>query len=167
MTDDINKPSTGSVRDQAADMAHDAGKAVKNEARHQAEDVGDAAAEEAQKVANAAEAASNEFDPGSLQAQAVEHLASTIEDFARQVRSTDIDRVAKSVSSFARSNPMLFVGGAALLGAAATRFLKSRAPRPASPAVHTRPPMDDPWAPYESAQPGGYPTAGGNGRNLQ
>jgi uncharacterized protein YjbJ (UPF0337 family) len=166
MADEHTKSVTGSVRDHAADMAEDAREAIESEARSQAEGARDAAADEAQKVANAADAASRELDSDSLQAQAVEHLATTIEDFARQVRGTDIDRVARGVSDFARSNPVLFVGGAALLGAAATRFLKAKSPRPAAPAVRTQSaPMDDPWAPYETAHPGAYPA--GSGRKIQ
>ncbi len=169
MADETQKSMTGTVREHAADMAHDARDAVESETRQKAEGVRDQAASEAQKAADAAEAASKEFDSGSLQAQAVDHLASTLEDFASQIRRTDLDRAARGVSDFARSNPMLFVGGAALLGVAATRFLKARGPRPAAPAVHTRPDsIDDPWAPYESAQPGGYSQPGGYpGRSIQ
>lgn len=152
-----NKSSVAEkVKAHATDVAEDAKAKVSAKAKKEAEAARDAAAGEAQKAANAAEAAAAEFDPDSIQAQAMEHVAQRIDDLARHVRSTDIDRLARSVSDAARRNPLLFVAGAALAGFAATRFLKARSPHNGR-FSHA----DDPWG-YE---PRGYashqPHAGG------
>lgn len=101
---------------------------VKRELREHAEGVRDTAAAETRTAANAAHAAAREFDAGTLQAQAASQVADALEQVAAQVRTTDLDRLARTVGGFARDNPALFVGGAALLGLAATRFLKARDP---------------------------------------
>ena len=79
-------------------------------------------------------------DAASAQAQALHHVADHIEDFAGQLRTTDLAKVADQATDIARRNPLLFVGGAVIAGFAAARFLKARDPEPAS-AVHAA----DPW----------------------
>lgn len=141
MTHQDQSTTASQAREAAEKLAEDTRTAAQDKARETAEDVRDNAAEEVDRTAHAAEAAAGEFDPSSLQAQAISKLADTLEDVAGQVRATDIDRLARSVSGFARENPAVFVGGAALLGFAATRLLKARPPqrsarsRPSSPYV--------------------------------
>lgn len=138
------------ARAQAQQVADETRQTVKRELRGHAEGVRDTAAAEAQKAANAAEAAAREFDTGTLQAQAASQVADALEQVAAQVRTTDIDRLARNVSGFARENPALFVGGAALLGLVATRFLKARdphaAPRASARDIDSRADQDDVWA---------------------
>ena len=80
-------------------------------------------------------------DAASPQAQALHHVADHIEDFAGQLRTTDLAKVADQATDIARRNPLLFVGGAVIAGFAAARFLKARDPKPAI-AAHSA----DPWA---------------------
>ena len=139
------------ARDEAAKVARDAEETVRATARQHAEELRDGAAEEAEKAANAAEAASDEFDSQSLQARATGHVADQLEDLAKQVRQTDIDQLSRTVSSFARENPLLFAGAGAVLGFALTRFLRSERPEPPRPEMRrdvarTTVQADDPWS---------------------
>lgn len=149
----MTKTSDPKLMETAKGMAEDAAEAAEAKAKREAAKARDMAADETQKVANAAEAAAGEFDAGSVQAQAIEHVASRIDDIADQLRTTDIDRMAGMVGDAARKNPMLFVAGAALAGFAVTRFLKARDPQ----RSFAPPQGDDPWA----APGGGYPLADG------
>jgi hypothetical protein len=59
-----------------------------------------------------------------------ERAADGIERVARMVESRDLKDVVRSVETFARREPALFLGGALALGLAAGRFLKSSTPEP-------------------------------------
>ncbi len=126
MSDDSISKSTASARDAAAKLAEDTAEKARDTARTKVEDARDHTADEVNRAAEAAEAAADTFDAETLQAQAIGRLADTLEDAAQQVRTTDIDKLARQVSDFARANPAVFVGGAAVLGFAATRLLKAR-----------------------------------------
>jgi hemerythrin superfamily protein len=62
-----------------------------------------------------------------------------VERFSQSLRERDFSTVVGQVEEFARRQPMAFVGGAALLGFLASRFLKSSAERhhPSSSAPYT------------------------------
>jgi len=59
-------------------------------------------------------------------AQRVDHLSG-------YVKGRDVDQLIGDVESFARRQPMVFVGGAFVLGLMAARFLKSSRPEPEMP----------------------------------
>lgn len=92
-------------------------------------------------LADAVEAAAAQFDGDSLQAQAAHHVADRIETVAHRIRTTDLNTAVAETRAFARRNPLLFFGGAAMLGFAATRFLKASEPQDV-----TRANAADPWA---------------------
>ncbi|WP_299694486.1 hypothetical protein [uncultured Tateyamaria sp.] len=130
------------ARQTAADLGQQAKTAAKDHVNQHVEAVRDRAAAQVQTTSDAAEAAASAFHPGSVQAEAVQHVADRIEGFAHNLRTTDVRTSLQSVNTFARENPVLFVAGAALLGFAATRFLKARDPQGhGAPYIH-----DDPWA---------------------
>jgi len=54
--------------------------------------------------------------------------ASQLERFSTQLRDRDVSELMDEVSSFARRQPALFIGGGVALGLVAARFLKSSAP---------------------------------------
>ncbi len=58
-------------------------------------------------------------------AGAVTGFAGQIENFAGYLQGKSIDELAGDVTTYAKQNPQLFVGGAFLLGIALARFLKS------------------------------------------
>lgn len=140
MTKTSEKTMAETAKERATEVAQDVSDAAADKTRREAEKARDMAAEETQKAADAAEAAAGEFDPGSMQAQAIEQVATRIDDLASQLRHTDVDRIARMVGDAARANPLMFVAGAALAGFAATRFLKAR--DPARARGHR---ADDPW----------------------
>lgn len=129
MTQHETSQTAQTARETAAELAEKTRTKINETAHDKAESVRDNAAHEVDRAAQAADAAAGEFDSSSIQAQAIHRVADALEDAALQVRSTDIDRLARNVSDFARGNPGLFIGGAAFLGFAATRFLKARDPK--------------------------------------
>ena len=94
-------------------------------------------------AADAASAAAAEFDPDSLQHQLTGQVAAHLRGVAGSIGEADIQTVANDVQRFARQNPLMFLGGAALLGFAAARFLK--ASDRTQPAPHHAHVEVDPW----------------------
>jgi len=124
----------------AKDISEQAKSAATHEASARADDAIDQAAQKVQQAADAADAAASQFDPASPQAQAVAQVADRIEDIAAHLRTADLGDLADQATGIARRHPALFVGGAALAGFAAARFLKARAPQQPSTTA------GDPWA---------------------
>jgi F0F1-type ATP synthase membrane subunit b/b' len=58
-------------------------------------------------------------------AQYVDKASDQVERLSGYLRETDVEEMTNEVRSFARSRPVLFLGGAAILGFLSTRFLKS------------------------------------------
>ncbi|CTQ48181.1 hypothetical protein [Jannaschia donghaensis] len=69
--------------------------------------------------------AGREFGPESYQAQAADYLADNLIEAADRIRAQDLDSIARDATDFARRNPAVVLGGAALLGFAAARLLKA------------------------------------------
>ncbi len=144
-----NHPSnSSSAKKHAKDLAQKAKTVVESEATARAQDLQDRAANEVDNVAQAAESAAEAFDAGSVQHQVMSKIADNMENIAAQVRNTDLRTVNRRVSDFARQNPLLFVGSAALVGFAATRFLGARNTRQTTSAEFEA----DPWATQQQPQ---------------
>lgn len=141
MTDFPEETKKSEFRERIDQATDDAAQKVRDEAEAATDAVTARAEYEAATAANAADAASRQFEPGSLQAQAADHVANSLQQVAGALRDTDLNEAAGKVSHFARENPVLFLGGAALLGFAAARFLK--ASDPTTPA--RRADDADPW----------------------
>ncbi|MEM9755508.1 MAG: hypothetical protein AAF914_05925 [Pseudomonadota bacterium] len=77
--------------------------------------------EQAERVREAGES----FDAGSFAHAASERIAENLSQAAQSIRETDLSHLADDVATFARRQPLLFFGGAALLGFAAGRMLKA------------------------------------------
>ena len=129
------------LKDHAADLTDKAKATVTQEVGARTENFRDAAAGKIQAAANAADAAASELDPASTQAQAMMQVADHIEGVAAKIRTADLGQLAQQTAQAARQNPLLFIGGAALLGFAAARFMKAQGPAPSGVARET-----DPWA---------------------
>jgi hypothetical protein len=121
----IPTDSLKTAKNRATDMANDAKDQIATSAREQAETARDHTVETVENAAHAAEAAGQEFDSDSLQAAALEQLGAQINSVAAGLRNKPVDEMVDDVAVFARKNPILFLGGAALIGFAAARFLKS------------------------------------------
>ncbi|WP_299788601.1 hypothetical protein [uncultured Marivita sp.] len=127
------------AKDRATEIASDAKDLAAASAKEQAEAARAQALDEMDDAASAADAARDEFEPYSLQSAALEQISAQINAVATQLRDKPIDAMVDDVAVFARKNPLLFLGGAALVGFAAARFLKS------SEGAHVAD-YDDPWS---------------------
>lgn len=141
---------TQDVKTKVHEIGGDAKDAIGAKADQAAANLRDHAVEQASNVANAADAVAAEFDVNSLQARAAQQVADQVEGLAHRLRATDLTSVTRDVSTFARANPAIFIGGAALLGLAATRFLKARDPNRVDFGVA----QADPW--NTAPKTGGY-----------
>lgn len=130
-----------SAKDRATEMAHDAKDHIVDTVREQAEDTRETTINAIENAANAAGAARDEFQSNTLQAAALEQIGAQINSVAAQLRNKPVDEMVDDVAVFARKNPLLFLGGAALVGFAAARFLKS-----GSTAGDSADDSDDPWS---------------------
>lgn len=96
------------------------------------------AAEHVASAAAAADAARDELPQDHLASPVLDHTVQMLGQVADHLKDTDVSALAREAGDFARRNPALVLGGAALLGFAAARFLK------AGPAPDTAV-AQDPW----------------------
>lgn len=82
-------------------------------------------AQTAEPYAEAARSAADEFQSASPHAQHLSAVADQIDAASDRLRAMDTTEIAGHVRDVARRNPLVFLGGAALLGFAAARFLKA------------------------------------------
>ncbi|SHH02355.1 hypothetical protein [Cognatishimia maritima] len=135
------------ARQQVSDLSQKAKEVASEKVRRTVDSAQSQTAAEVQATADAAQAASRSFEPGSMQAQATDFVAAQLADAAHRVRTVDLEETAAEVVGFARRNPLIFIGAAALAGFAATRFMKATAEEPA------RLPAPMPQDPYTRAYP--------------
>lgn len=116
---------------EAAQAAKDTAKQYAERARDEAYARGEAyrdyAADETGKVASALRKASEDLSAGSPQERFVAQIADSIADTADRMRGMNLNEAARETTDFARRHPAAFLGGAALIGFAAARFLKASA----------------------------------------
>ena len=125
------KQAAADIADKAKGAAADTAQKVADTARSQADAAKSAAADEISGVASAMRAAAEEMRSGSPQERTFGQIAEGIADVSDAMREKDLSTMVQDVSDFARRNPLVFLGGAALIGFAATRF--ARASRPDNP----------------------------------
>jgi len=120
------------TRDAAADLgqrarttARDAAGKVSRGAQDMAHKAQDSAADEVKDVASALRTAAEELRNGSPQQRTFSQIADGLADVSDSMRDKDMGEMMHDLNSFARRNPVVFLGGAALLGFAATRFAKA------------------------------------------
>ncbi len=129
-----------SMKDKARDATAEASRTVKSHAKDAADKAAreassyadhakDVAADEVKGVASALRTAADEFRDGSAQERTFSQIADGLADISDSMRNKDLGDIAGSINSFARRNPVMFLGGAALVGLAATRFAKASSDR--------------------------------------
>ncbi|WP_306115538.1 MULTISPECIES: hypothetical protein [unclassified Roseovarius] len=121
----------GEAKAAAQSVAHDAASA----ASRQAETAKGAAADELSGVASALRTAAEEMRSGSPQERTLGQIAEGLADASEAIRNKDLGEMVHDVSAFARKNPLVFLGGAALVGFAATRFAKASGSATAEPPM--------------------------------
>lgn len=108
------KAEASGLMDKAHDMADSKLDEIKSTATGRMD-------ETAENIRNAG----HEFGDDSYQAQAADYLATNLSRAADMVRNQSLGSLTQDVSAFARRNPAMFLGGAALLGFAAARLMKA------------------------------------------
>ncbi|WP_298447482.1 hypothetical protein [uncultured Marinobacter sp.] len=129
----------GAASEEVKAGAQDAADTVSAEAGHYADQAKGAAADEVKDVASALRSAAEEMRRGSAQERTFSQIAEGLADASDAMRDKDLGEMVGAVSNFARRNPMVFLGSAALIGFAATRFARASSdgrPDPNEAAQH-------------------------------
>ena len=135
------KEQATAAKDKAAAAASNAAESAKAQARDVADTVSaeatnyayqarDTAADEVKGVASALRTAADELRSGSPQERSFSQLADGLADVSDSMRDKDLGEMMGDLNGFAKRNPLVFLGGAALLGFVATRFAKASSDRP-------------------------------------
>jgi HPt (histidine-containing phosphotransfer) domain-containing protein len=115
-----------SITDKARSDIAGAAEAARAEAHRIASQQKNAGADRLGEVAGAVHGAARSLETGMPQmASYVHDAAARLEDAAKTLRQRNVDDLMDEITRFARSQPVLFFGGAMLAGFALTRFLKS------------------------------------------
>ncbi|WP_138933137.1 hypothetical protein [Roseovarius arcticus] len=123
------KSVTEDLGNAARETAQDAAGAVREEAVRRADSAKTGVADEVSDVASALRKAADSMRDGSPQERTFGQIAGGLADVSESIRGKDLGEMASELTSFAKRNPMLFLGGIALAGFAATRFATSSARR--------------------------------------
>ncbi|MBV7411089.1 hypothetical protein [Maritimibacter sp. DP1N21-5] len=126
------KETAASVSDATKEQAQNLARSVASDAQTYAGQAKVSAADEVKDVASALRTAADELRSGSPQERTFSQIADSLADASDAVRDKDLGEMVGAVNDFARRNPMIFLGSAALIGFAATRFAKAsgdRSPR--------------------------------------
>lgn len=119
---------TDTVTSVAADLktaAVQSYDAALSQVKSQADGAKASVAGEVKDVANALRRASQDLRDGSAQERTLGQIANGLADASDALRDKDLGEIIAAVSAVARKNPMLFLGGAVVLGFAASRFAKA------------------------------------------
>jgi len=120
----VKEAAGAAAENLKAEVQNVAGK-VTGEAAQYADQAKGAAADEVKGVASALRTAADEMRSGSPQERTMSQIAEGLADVSDSMRDKDLGEMVGTVSDFARRNPLAFLGGAALIGFAATRFAKA------------------------------------------
>ena len=116
------KTASRAVKDQASEFATSVG----HELSKTAEDQKARGVDAIQGFARAITCAAAELEGQSPRvAQSVRDAAKKIEGLSENISGRNVDELMKAATELARSQPMLFIGGAVAAGFALSRFLKS------------------------------------------
>ncbi|WP_299785098.1 hypothetical protein [uncultured Marivita sp.] len=119
------KQKAGALAEQAKSAAGDVAQNAASAAKDQADAAKSSVADEVSGVASALRTAAEEMRSGSPQERTFGQIAEGLADASEAMRNKDLSEMVQDVSAFARKNPLVFLGGAALIGFAATRFAKA------------------------------------------
>lgn len=119
------KEAATAATQEAKATAQGVADTVATEAGNYAGQAKDAAADEVKGVASALRTAAEEMRSGSPQERTFSQIAEGLADASDAMRDKDLGEMVGAVTDFAKRNPMVFLGSAALIGFAATRFAKA------------------------------------------
>jgi hypothetical protein len=133
---DAVKTQAGNLKEQAKEVASDAGDKLRASVSEQKA----AGADYVGNVASIIRRTAYEFDSDIPQAgHYIRKAAAQIENVSEAMRNRDMSEIVGNVQDFARQQPTAFFGAAVLLGFAAVRFLKSGTPGTAIAATTSQP----------------------------
>ena len=149
------------LKDKAAELAGTSGEKLKEQASDFADRATDVASEAANRlkekvserrgagadyVGNLAEAirrAAREFDDDlPIAGKYIRKAAAQVENVSDSIRTGDVSDLLRNAESFARRQPVVFLGITVLAGFAAVRFLKSSSDAATAPSAQDRRPSD-------------------------
>ncbi|MBW4709529.1 hypothetical protein KX928_17200 [Roseobacter sp. YSTF-M11] len=119
------KQKAGELTEHAKTAVRDVAQDAASAAKDQAETAKSSVADEMSGVASALRTAAEQMRSGSPQERTFGQIAEGLADASEAMRNKDLSEMVQDVSAFARNNPLVFLGGAALIGFAATRFAKA------------------------------------------
>lgn len=122
------KESGADVADTLRDTVHDAAGKVSSEVSGAADKARSGAAQEVKQIADALHTAADELHEGSSQSRMFHRLADNVDQMSRAMNDKNLGDMLNDLNDLARRNPMLFLGGAALAGFAATRLATASTP---------------------------------------
>lgn len=127
MATPMNEAATviGSVAADLRDAAVQKYDEAVTEVKSQAKDAKANVAGEVKDVAMALRRASEDLRGGSAQERTLGQIATSLADASDALRDKDLGEILQTVNRVARNNPLLFLGGAVVLGFAASRFAKA------------------------------------------
>lgn len=140
--------NTGHTRPDIREKASEAAAAARDHAAERADSAKNSVAREVDDVASALRTAADQLRSGTPQARTFGRMAEGLADASESLRDKDLVEMTHELNDFARRNPLAFLGGAALLGFAATRFARATAANDDSEMPETTAP---PPAPASSA----------------
>jgi hypothetical protein len=124
-TKDAAADRAGELSEQAKSKAADAKDYARDVAEDRFRQGKDYASSEVEAQAARIRAAGSEWGDDSYPAQAAGYLADGLSQAAEAIRDQDLNGLMDDVTQFARRNPGVFLGGAALLGFAIARVMKA------------------------------------------
>ena len=162
---DAARSAAKDIKDRALGAAESVAEDVKERARSAASEQKNQAADRLSGFAEALRSASSDLDQRgqSVASGLVRQAAEGLEHVSGAVRTRDLDDLVESVESFARRQPVVFLGSAVLAGFGLARFVKSSAERRRERSYGSDPSRGyDPVAGSRQPRPGdpGAPYAG-------
>lgn len=121
------KAASTATADSLRETVHEAAGKVSSDVTGVADKMRGGAAQEIRQIADALQTAARELDEGTSQRRMFDRLASNVDHVAKAVTDRDMGEMLNDLNDLARRNPMLFLGGAALAGFAATRLATASA----------------------------------------
>lgn len=124
------KDAARRTADKATETAQNVAEQARDAASERAGQAKENVADEMSGIASALRTAASEMRQGSPQERTFGQIAESLADASEAVRDRDLGQMASDLSGFAKRNPLIFLGGAALAGFAATRFAKASQTEP-------------------------------------
>jgi ElaB/YqjD/DUF883 family membrane-anchored ribosome-binding protein len=131
MTDESSQSTTEQVKERVQDAAQQAKGQTRERLRTQIDERSTQAGEQMRSTAQAVRRASTQLreEGKETPAKVVDQVADRAERLGTYLGDADGNKILRDVEDFARRQPWLFVGGSAVLGFLASRFLKASSSR--------------------------------------